>query len=81
MMRAMGDSGLLPKMTGADVAAAVRLCPEPSAVGPSVVRVSLETERLGRVTVSLARMREARWKRLFWSPFRADPVSTRPPET
>ena len=66
------DSGLLAKMTGDDVAAAVKLCPEPSQAGPSVVRVSLQTQRLGKVMVSLARMREPRWKRLYWSAFRAD---------
>jgi hypothetical protein len=72
----MNDSGLLSKMTGDDVAAAVKLCPEPSASGPSVMRVSLETERLGLVTVCLARMREPRWKRLYWSAFRADPAQS-----
>lgn len=69
----MSEFGLLPKLSNADRAAAVKLCPEPLPIGPGVVQVSLVTERLGRVTVSLARMREPRWKRLYWSAFRADP--------
>lgn len=72
----MSESGVLPKLTGDEVAAAVRLCPEPDPKGPGVVRVELESARLGRVTVSLARMREPRWKRLYWSAFRADLVDS-----
>ncbi len=70
----MSDSGVLPKLSGDEVAEAVRLCPEPDPKGPGVVRVELVSARLGRVTVSLVSMREPRWKRLYWSAFRADLV-------
>ncbi len=73
----MNESGILGRLTADEIAVAAKLCPAPTPSGPGVCRVAIETQALGRVTVTLARMREPRWKRLYWSAFRADAATAR----
>jgi len=69
------DNGILAKLTGADVAKAVLMCPDPDTAQGQERTVLIGTEYHGAVRVRCRLLRLKRGRNLlrFWTAVRAEP--------
>ena len=68
------DNGILAKLTGSDVARAVRACPPPDAHSlERTVLIGSEYHGAVRVTCRLLRLKRGRKRLVFWNAVSAEP--------
>lgn len=74
MKRLDEDNGLLPRMTGDLIAAALAKMPPAETATEKTGSAEVDVPQLGRVVVTCVLRRDPRWRRKFWSAVRADLV-------